>query len=658
MVHHPPGSWSVRVANAAIRAALVLAVSGCARQPVQFPVRPPPALVGDLEVSQTKRNAILGMEESIEAAFASRDVESVISRFEYRQEDVRGWARAVVARAEAPIEITIDPLYPSGDGVVANAHLYCARMESGGYARFNFGTILLRPTKQGRWMVTGVPSDDSWVMTHLSGDVWLQPEGEWLAADVQLTAEGSGDVIRLDLAARLPGETGWLRMREVTQDGEPVPFLVRSGEVVVQPRPTERPVELQLRYEGQSPSHDWGYVRGGDVLLRGADTSWLPTMAQTHALFDVAVHTPADFTVHGQGELVSSVVDGDTKTTTYRAGPLDDFTLYGAPAYVNASHPWGETTVTLALWPSLSERMSDVEATVMRAEKALAPLGPYPQPQLRVVSSGFNDGRSGFGAVSNIAVGWRNIVKEPDVAFFAHEISHGWFGGQVPLSHEARRRGQWNETFAEYVSVWPLEEAERKRTRQGWLGAVSKLSRDDERSMATTASTTADWKPHFAISYARGALLLTAIEDRIGLDRMHLFLRTLIKERTNRTTTWADILPHLEAIDADTAAWAREWIAARAMPELGFKKVTWTSSSVQGTITQAGATLAGKVRIVWLDEGGTRLGSTLVDFDGEISAFALEVPASAHRLLLDPDVQLPRRHLAETIVGVSKKLPE
>jgi hypothetical protein len=430
----------------------------------------------------------------------------------------------------------------------------------------------------------------------------------------------------------------------VTFGGAEVPFQVVPGVLAAQVVLPQGGGELRVAYEGLSPVSDSHYLLPDDLLLRGVDSLWIPLPPQTRTTFGLTVDHPSDFEVWAQGTRVGSeaLSGGRTRTEFEHSGALP--TLYGSDGYATQVVPWGESTLTVAVWKEHAEHLESLSATAQTAMEGLALLGPYPLQQVQLVESGFRDGRGGYGSVGNVALGWRSVVDGGDVDFVAHELAHGWFGGQVPLAASGRTHGQWNETLAEYVSSWALEAEAAGELRCGWSSRYQGLPDNKDRAIRAVGTVSRRGSDHQAITYAKGALLLTSLEDRIGRERVVVWIESVLEAREGQPSTWT----HLTDALAELEPAAAEWLVG-ALDAVGAPEVVPSGGAVQGDelvlrIDQSGPFALSRIEVGFVDGAGGAVGEPArVELEPGSSTVRLPVREGALGVVLDPDCRTPMR---------------
>lgn len=611
---------------------------------------PPPVSQGDLEVPADRTRAIADLKRQVEAALASGDVDAVTAAFPGQEQSVGKWSRSVIPDALDPVRFDVKPLYPLGAGVVCELDLFTPRVRQGGYGKYHWGRgVFIAPGADGTWRVHQDAQRELTraVLTRLVARIEIRPASEWLAADVTATVTtGGSKVLPFRLAVRAPGEQGRLRVTDVTQEGKPCSFLLHASTLVIRPAVHGDEVTLRIRYEGEAAQNQNDFVTAADVVLRH-DARWLPTLPRTVADFDVSVECPAGFTLFGQGEQTGPEPAGaGLVRTRWRLPAAKGFTLYGGPDYMTRELTAGGVAVTVALWPRHAKNLEPVADTAERMlERLVDLLGPYPFGQMRVVESGYGDGRSGYGAVTNVTLGWRNLEDAIEPAFFAHEFSHGWFGGLVPGSYASLSRGQWNETLAEYVSSLVQTKEAAARQRAKWSKGYAGLPSRRDRAMLETGTLSANWGVHHRVTYQKGALVMVALEDRVGRERLLEAFRSFLRRRAGKPSGWEDLLDAVAACaGADAEEWLRHWLTTRGAPDLRLADVKRTSHTVSARLVLSPEpAFAGTVEVGFF-RGEELLGTRPIPFSRHGGSFELEIPKGADRLVLDPRHRLPRRY--------------
>lgn len=143
-----------------------------------------------------------------------------------------------------------------------------------------------------------------------------------------------------------------------------------------------------------------------------------------------------------------------------------------------------------------------------------------------------------------------------------------------------------------------------------------------------------------ALALGKGPMVLTAIEDHLGADRMVEVLRHLVATRGLDLVSWRDVLAAVDAVaGADAARWARQWIARTDAPDLRMVDAHIAGGRFTTTLTQA-TTPPFDDLVVEI-----QLGTAIVRATVGATPVAVDVPVAADvdEAVLDPRSRLPRR---------------
>jgi hypothetical protein len=328
-------------------------------------------------------------------------------------------------------------------------------------------------------------------------------------------------------------------------------------------------------------------------------------------------------------------------------------------------HPGARLSVTAPLWD-----LPGCEVGIERVLASLAPLGPL--GSLRVTDSWLPPGVHGlhsgdlalidserfdaFCRAENAAsqgAGNRPIAASGKT--IAHELAHQLFGAAVDSYLD--EAADWWEAASSYVGLWPLSETDASAERRAALYEYAALGADDIAGMSQRVAP--GQQARFVLSYRKGLLLFTALEDRIGKDRLVAALRRFVDDNRGHLGSWGAIVAAVRNVTGDSdAAWLETWLRRPGAPRLRWADVRVVDGRLRGVLVQDPPTWAGSVEIGFLD-GGAIIGRHTVAFEAARTPFDLPVPAGADEVALDPRFRLPRLFDVEANpadVGLSMRL--
>jgi hypothetical protein len=455
--------------------------------------------------------------------------------------------------------------------------------------------------------------------------------------------------IEFILAVRTPRSSGKFDILEITQEGHPCKYRIIPDRLYVIPNYVDEKIELVIKYEGKARQDFDDYIKKDEIILR-MDGAWLPVIPSSLLEFDITLTHPSNYIFWGQGvKKKSKRINNKFTQSQWNIKAVNGFTLYGAPEYKIKVSKIGDTKLIIALWPEDSKLLLDLsKKTTTILNKLRDFLGEYPYPVIRIVESGRWQGKSGYGAISNISIGYQMLRDGINESALAHELSHGWWGGIVPYSHESLYRGQWNETLAEYSSIFALEKNIATETRKKWSINYARLDEEFDASLLEIGSySTPNWRINEAITYHKGALLMTHLEDRVGLPSMIETLTKFIQDRKGKPSTWNHFINVLtETCGKETSEWFRKWLTMKLAPELKLSDLKNINGNISGKIKNTKSKHKGFVEIGCYN-GDELLQIHLIPFDENETQFRFFQQSKTNRLIIDPRNRLPRRYNPE-----------
>lgn len=488
----------------------------------------------------TQQEGVSALKRSLPQPLVAGECDQVAQHFGTEGKDFLAWCKALPP--ETVLKLGVNVEYGLGNGLVG-----LVRAEGGGQFFQAKRPAHLSATASGfsleydsqKWLGEG------YELARVDATVRLYPEHEWLEADTTLVFALPVEtaIVPVHLVARSHGGEGGLRIEEVSSAGQPVPFRVLEDQALVLLKAT-RNTPIRLKYSGEVRQHSGSWVSSSEgIVLRGED-GWLPTMARYSPVptdYTVRVEAPADYALFGQG--------GDVPGNVRGAGGrirADDFTLYGGKDYVTRSQQAGGTTLICAVprqnEASLARTCQDSTTILQRYSEFL---GPYPQPMLRVVESGFP---GGYGALSNITLGAGGFASA-DLPFVAHEIAHGWFGGKVSCN----ATGAVVETLAEYVSSLVMEPSAREHQRAEWLEKARQVPAEKDFAVSSSMGLASGSRPfEYVVTYDKGPWALALFERQFGQRCVERGLRALL-EGNKAKACWPEVVEALGASCGQTS---------------------------------------------------------------------------------------------------------
>ncbi|HEX8639547.1 MAG TPA: hypothetical protein VF704_00155 [Allosphingosinicella sp.] len=312
------------------------------------------------------------------------------------------------------------------------------------------------------------------------------------------------------------------------------------------PRAAARPTVRMAYFGRPNPAGDLPINQVSPRLVElSLDGMWLPILPSLEGNFTVEAMLsglPADAVVAAQGE----VRRPGERVLVRRAQPGFDFAFAASPSFRVVEQ---DGFTLFAADPDAALPRLYREHVASARTFLTGWFGALPGPALRLAIVE-RPRRSGYARPGYIVVVDQGAPPQPVGAgkFIAHEMSHLWFANA-----NATTVDRWlDESTAEYVSLRYVEQAFGAAEREAMLAAKREEAARAPPLLAEQSG---------AGLYAKGPLLLFALEQRIGRARIDALLSEVARRRIGRT---ADFLAALMAIaGAADAAWFEGQLRSR-----------------------------------------------------------------------------------------------
>jgi hypothetical protein len=261
----------------------------------------------------------------------------------------------------------------------------------------------------------------------------------------------------------------------------------------------------------------------------GHDADWLD--------FEVTVSTDADQIAIAPGDLRSETTQGDRRVFTYTmAAPIPKFFSIQSGRYTVRRDRWQDVAIEVYHHPT---HTYNVDRMVDAVKKTLAWLtaniGPYQHRQVRIVEFPRYARLAGsFPTTIPFSESIGFIARLPDETAIdypfmvtSHEVSHQWFGHQV-VGADVQGAAMLSESLAQYASFMVMQREYGAPVMRRFLryeldrylrGRGGELL--DEQPLALVED-----QPY--VHYAKGSLVLYALQDAIGEARVNEALRRYV----------------------------------------------------------------------------------------------------------------------------------
>lgn len=353
-----------------------------------------------------------------------------------------------------------------------------------------------------------------------------------------------------------------LRVKRITQDGQPCAFSHGENELLVQlQQPSTAGVPIHLRFEVE-----------GDILLHlSRDNRW---ELGSEPWFPFTVFEGMRFTAHARircekpyrilasGQILDRHEDGGHYFLETRVDqPTWSFFVVAGDYYFEEMTRDGLTVrvASYAQKSSNDKKMAKLALDIIQFYEGI--LGPFPVKELNIVQRndwGSGQAPSGFVFITNeafnpLSTGINQLFSGGVNQRFAHEIAHQYWGNQVLI---ASMDENWiSEGFAQYCSALAMRSGNRHGEYDNLLATWSGRAKDHtlEATIPTLwrARDLDDYNAAYtqwALLYGKAPLLLYHIHKEVGDQAFVTLMRSYQKSLHGRPGTTQDLINLLKII--------------------------------------------------------------------------------------------------------------
>lgn len=365
-----------------------------------------------------------------------------------------------------------------------------------------------------------------------------------------------------------------LQINSVQIDGVSQPFDYDGEQLQIQsqsPTEADRPITLSIDYQVEKPQRGLYFIaptadyphKPVQVWTQGEDEDsryWFPCFDYPGQLAtsEIRVRVPKQYLAISNGELISTVADGENKIYHWsqkQVHPTYLMTL-AVGDFAELRDEWQGKPVTYYVEKG---RESDAQRTMGKTPKMIEFFShtynyPYPYPKYaQVCVEDFIFG--GMENTSTTLLTDRCLLDERAALdnrtaenLVAHELAHQWFGDLVVIKHWSHA---WiKEGMASYAEVlWTNYEYGEESAAYYMLGEARSYLRED-RSRYRRPIVTHVYREAIELYdrhlYEKGACVYHMIRAELGDDLFFRAIHTFVHDNAHKTVETVDLLRAIE----------------------------------------------------------------------------------------------------------------
>ncbi len=429
------------------------------------------------------------------------------------------------------------------------------------------------------------------------------------------------------IATLSPEEIGYLRVSQLSQDGQPVKYTEEGTILVVelnQPIPAGGKTTFDMVFEGQVPQQIRRSGRNSKEGVALSMTQWYPKMVEYdfegwHATpyiarefhgvwgdYDVKLTLDKKYTVGATGYLQNAQEighgyeapgtkvkrqRGKTLTWHFKAPMVHDFFWGADPDYIHDVLQMEDGPTLHFLYKDnkdILENWKNLQSKTAEAMEFLSRnIGEYPYEQYSVIQGG--DGGMEY-AMGTLITGERSFGSL--VGVMVHELAHAWF--QHVLATNETKHEWMDEGFTSFISSLCMNQIMDQNKENPFEGSYNSYYRLIESGMEEPQTTHADrYDLNFAYSvaaYSKGAIFLSQLGYVIGQDKLMETLRKYYEDFKFTHPTPNDFIRTAEKVSKMELNWyLSDWTQTTKTIDYGIKEVVAEGDKTKISLERIGS---------------------------------------------------------------------
>jgi len=287
------------------------------------------------------------------------------------------------------------------------------------------------------------------------------------------------------------------------------------------------------------------------------------------ANYHVKVTTPLGYTVVGTGEEVS-VESNDIKTTDITATLVRDFAfVIGREYKVDTLKTQSGGYVNLYHFTETENTGDLLNVAVRWLDAYSTHIGSYPYTSLDIVEVGALPIAGGISYPGIAFVDATYFHSEAKQEWLAKEIGHQWFYNIIGSNQV--KEAWLDEGLTEYVyqSLSLSPDALAAQMALDYATLQSELPFIENPSLLQDLSVYKSWQEYHSIQHIRAKLMMYALEQKIGTEAMHTFLKMYYDRFSFRLVNRAGFTTMAEEVSQmDLDEFFRGWMEDFTLPPL------------------------------------------------------------------------------------------
>jgi hypothetical protein len=387
---------------------------------------------------------------------------------------------------------------------------------------------------------------------------------------------------------------------KLSLDEKPIPFSCRPADNQLKCEAefnadSRKSYTFQLSYHTDGKPAPQIRIDSDQAFAGSSGDYWYPQLPSSIDTAAIVFRTPKDFLVVAPGRMRQRTIESGTAVTAYEVDTPVQLGFAAAPFIVERA-----PNCTIYLLAPYAHAL-DLAQGCTRAAGALTRIwGPFPGSGVAIVEVNFKGILLGVSEAGYILADSSEIRKPFDLLYWAHELSHQWWGVSVHAKWPSPAASLLTEGMAEFGALSVSQDFDGDEGLADYLsdrhsddadGAplmhyMRVLARHEDVGISDVAADPTNL--HY-IATSKGPLVIAALSRTIGEEQFRRFCQQYLRLNAGHVVTWAHFQAFLEKQSGKDLSWFySQWFDQAGLPLL---YTTWkvAGDGIDVTLHQCGS---------------------------------------------------------------------